>query len=120
MQTPLIKISKKIYGKLETYQPTGSVKDRMIEYICDLAIAAGNIHLQTEVWTNNVGDLYPDLVEKGDIIVVGELGLEPKEGWIYPPYMKEKCPGLPNYKALYDCAMAFGRADTFPKGRLIT
>ena len=84
------------------------------------AIAAGNIHLQTEVWTNNVGDLYPGLVEKGDIIVVGELGLEPKEGWIYPPYMKEKCPGLPNYKALYDCAMAFGSAETFPKGRLVT
>ena len=34
--------------------------------------------------------------------------------------MEEKCPGLPSYKALYDCAMAFGRADTFPKGRLIT
>ena len=33
MQTPLIKISDKLYGKLETYQPTGSVKDRMIKYL---------------------------------------------------------------------------------------
>ena len=33
MQTPLIKITDKLYGKLETYQPTGSVKDRMIKYL---------------------------------------------------------------------------------------
>jgi glycine betaine/proline transport system substrate-binding protein len=83
-------------------------------------IAQGNLHLQTEVWTNNVGDLYPGLVDKGDIVVVGNLGLEPKEGWIYPPYMEEKCPGLPNYKALFECQQAFANASTFPKGRLIT
>ena len=83
-------------------------------------IAQGNLHLQTEVWTNNVGDLYPGLVDKGDIVVVGNLGLEPKEGWIYPPYMEEKCPGLPSYKALFECQQAFANASTFPKGRLIT
>jgi len=83
-------------------------------------IAQGNLHLQTEVWTNNVGDLYPKAVEAGDIVVLGQLGLEPKEGWIYPPYMEEKCPGLPSYKALFECTQAFASADTFPKGRLIT
>ena len=31
--TPLIKISPKIYAKLETYNPTGSVKDRMVYYV---------------------------------------------------------------------------------------
>lgn len=80
----------------------------------------GNLHFQTEVWSNNVGDIFPKAVEAGEIDVLGELGLEPKEGWIYPPYMEEKCPGLPEYKALYDCAQAFAAADTFPKGRLIT
>ncbi len=83
-------------------------------------IAQGNLHFQTEVWTNNVGDLYPNAVEAGDIVVLGQLGLEPKEGWIYPPYMEEKCPGLPSYQALYECTQAFASADTFPKGRLIT
>ena len=97
-----------------------------IEYVSAGAIpqhpglAQGNLHVQTEVWTNNVGDLYPNLVEKGEIVVLGELGLEPKEGWIYPPYMEEKCPGLPGYEALYECAQAFASAETFPKGRLIT
>lgn len=36
--TPLIKISSKIYAKLETYNPTGSVKDRMISYVVSDAI----------------------------------------------------------------------------------
>lgn len=84
------------------------------------AIAEGSLHFQPETWTNNVGDIYPKAVEAGDIKVVGELGLEPKEGWFYPPYMEEACPGLPDYKALYDCAQAFAAADTFPNGRLIT
>ncbi len=84
------------------------------------AIAQGNLHLQPEVWDNNVGDIYPKAVEAGDIIQVGPLGLSPREGWIYPPYMEEKCPGLPAADALIKCAQAFGTAETFPKGRLIT
>ena len=79
------------------------------------AIAQGDLHVQPETWTNNVGDIYPKAVAAGDIEVVGPLGLEPREGWIFPPYLKEKCPGLPSYMALYDCAQAFAAADTFPK-----
>jgi glycine betaine/proline transport system substrate-binding protein len=84
------------------------------------AIAQGNLHAQPEVWTNNVGDIYPKAVESGEILVLGDLGLQPREGWIYPPYMEEKCPGLPSYEALFDCAQAFASAETFPDGRLIT
>jgi glycine betaine/proline transport system substrate-binding protein len=83
-------------------------------------LAQGNLHFQAEVWTNNIGDLYPKAVESGEIVVLGDLGLEPKEGWVFPPYMKDKCPGLPDYKALYECAQAFASAETFPNGRLIT
>ncbi len=83
-------------------------------------LAQGNLHFQAEVWTNNIGDLYPKAVAAGDIVEMGELGLEPREGWVYPPYMEDKCPGLPSYQALYDCAQAFAAADTFPKGRLVT
>ena len=38
MLTQLIKITEKIYAKLETYQPTGSVKDRMVSYIVEDAL----------------------------------------------------------------------------------
>ncbi len=41
--TPLIKISDKLYAKLETYNPTGSVKDRMIAYIVNKAIQEGKV-----------------------------------------------------------------------------
>ncbi|GAA6165517.1 ABC transporter substrate-binding protein [Pelagimonas sp. KU-00592-HH] len=84
------------------------------------AISEGSLHFNPEIWTNNTGDIYPKAVAAGDIKVVGELGLQPREGWFYPPYMEEKCPGLPSYQALYDCAQAFAAADTFPNGRLIT
>lgn len=84
------------------------------------AVAQGNLHSTLEVWTNNVGNIYPKAVASGDIVVIGALGLSPQEGWIYPPYMAEKCPGLPDYKALYKCAQAFANAETFPNGRLIT
>lgn len=43
--TPFICIDKKrnIYAKLETHNATGSVKDRMIKYICDRAVKSGHI-----------------------------------------------------------------------------
>ena len=43
--TPLISIDDegKIWAKLETHNRTGSVKDRMIEYICDRALAEDKI-----------------------------------------------------------------------------
>lgn len=107
----------------------GALLEKMgytIEYVSAGAVpqhaglAQGNLHFQAEVWTNNIGDLYPKAVESGEIVVLGDLGLEPREGWVYPPYMTERCPGLPSYEALYECTQAFASAATFPKGRLIT
>ena len=44
-ETPLISVDEegRIWAKLETHNRTGSVKDRMIEYICDIAVANGDI-----------------------------------------------------------------------------
>ena len=41
--TPLVKINDKLYAKLETYNPTGSVKDRMISYVVGKAVANGKV-----------------------------------------------------------------------------
>lgn len=41
--TPLIKITDKLYAKLETYNPSGSVKDRMISYVVNDAKLSGHI-----------------------------------------------------------------------------
>ena len=56
--TPLIKISEKIYAKLETYNPTGSVKDRVITYITNRAIQYNEINQSTilcEATSGNTG-----------------------------------------------------------------
>ena len=41
------------------------------------------------------------------------------EEWWYPLYMKEKCPGLPDWNALNECAELFATAETAPKGRYL-
>lgn len=83
------------------------------------AIAQGDLHLQPEVWDNQVAEIFPKAVAAGDIVVVGPLGLTPREGWVYPDYMEERCPGLPRAEALAGCAQAFATAESHPKGRLV-
>lgn len=56
--TPLIKVSDRVYGKLETYNPTGSVKDRFITYAVKQAIIRGDINENTivcEATSGNTG-----------------------------------------------------------------
>ena len=57
-KTPLIRISDKIYAKLETYNPTGSVKDRMVFYVVKRAFDLGQINKDTilcEATSGNTG-----------------------------------------------------------------
>ncbi len=56
--TPLLKISDKIYAKLETYNPTGSVKDRMVTHVLSAAIRENKINDSTilcEATSGNTG-----------------------------------------------------------------
>ncbi len=56
--TPLIKVSDRVYGKLETYSPTGSVKDRFITYAVRRALLRGDINESTilcEATSGNTG-----------------------------------------------------------------
>ncbi|MDB4348893.1 cysteine synthase family protein [bacterium] len=56
--TPLLKISDKIYAKLETYNPAGSIKDRMISYIVRRERIFGKINEKTilcEATSGNTG-----------------------------------------------------------------
>lgn len=41
--TPLIQLGPKLYAKLETYNPSGSIKDRMASYILQKAIERGEL-----------------------------------------------------------------------------
>ena len=70
---------------------------------------------------NNVGDIYPKVLADKKIEDVGPLKLKTNEGWIYPKYMEQICPGLPDWTALTkpDCVQALSTPDTFPNGRLL-
>ena len=43
-----------------------------------------------------------------------------RDDWWYPIYMKDLCPGLPNWEALRDCAALFSAPDTAPNGRYLS
>ncbi|AGI74374.1 proline/glycine betaine ABC transporter periplasmatic substrate-binding protein [Octadecabacter arcticus 238] len=83
------------------------------------ALADGDIHATLEVWMNNVGDIYPQMKEAGQIVDIGPLGLTTREGWMYPKHMEETCPGLPSWEALVACQAEMITAETFPKGRIL-
>ena len=84
-------------------------------------LADGTLSASVEVWMNNVGDIYPKALEAGQIASAGLLGLETREGWIYPKFMETMCPGLPDWTALKtpECVAALATADTLPQGRFL-
>jgi glycine betaine/proline transport system substrate-binding protein len=83
------------------------------------AIQDGTVTASLEIWSNNVGEAYDKAAATGNIQRIGDLGLEAGEGWYYPTYVEEKCPGLPDWKALAGCAEVFATPETFPEGRLL-
>ena len=84
-------------------------------------LADGTLSASVEVWMNNVGEIYPKALAAGQIANIGALGLETREGWIYPKFMEAKCPGLPDWTALKtpECVAALATADTLPQGRFL-
>lgn len=83
------------------------------------AVSDGNITVTMELWDNNLGDFYPKLISEGKIEDLGGVGLDAREGWLYPKHMEESCPGLPAWDAFMGCAQALAVAETYPKGRLL-
>ena len=52
------------------------------------ALADGDLHATLEVWTNNVGDIYPKMKEAGKIVDIGPLGLTTREDGCTPSTWK--------------------------------
>jgi glycine betaine/proline transport system substrate-binding protein len=83
------------------------------------ALTDNSITATLEIWSSNIGDNWQKALDTGKVEELGDLGLTPRESWMYPAYMEEQCPGLPSWEALNDCAEVFATADTFPKGRFL-
>ncbi len=82
-------------------------------------IESGDLHVAMELWATTAADAMNASIATGNTVSFGETGMQAKEEWWYPLYMKEKCPGLPDWKALNACAELFSTAETAPKGRYL-
>jgi glycine betaine/proline transport system substrate-binding protein len=83
-------------------------------------VGSGDLHVVIEVWATTAGEALDAAVATGKVENLGPSGLLAREDWWYPEYMKEKCPGLPDWKALKNCAEAFSTPETAPKGRYLS
>jgi glycine betaine/proline transport system substrate-binding protein len=93
------------------------------DYLSSLTtgLTNGDLTIGVEFWDTTAGEAMKASDATGQTEKLGALGPKAKEEWWYPLYMKEKCPGLPNWEALKDpkCAEAFATAETAPKGRYL-
>lgn len=99
-----------------------SVEYVQADYLAQFAgLQNGDLHVAMEMWETTGRDAMDAATATGKVEVFGETGMLAKEEWWYPEYMKEKCPGLPNWEALKDekCAEAFSIPETAPKGRYL-
>ena len=82
-------------------------------------LESGDLHIAMELWETTAAEAMAASLATGNTVSFGPTGMEGKEEWWYPIYMKEQCPGLPDWKALNDCAAAFATPETAPKGRYL-
>jgi len=117
-------------GQLITTQLMGEVLKKggynveyvQADYLAQFAgLETGDLDVAMEIWATTGQEAMDAAVATGNVENFGPTGMQAKEEWWYPGYMKEKCPGLPNWEALKDpaCAEAFSTAETAPKGRYL-
>ncbi|MBI1383496.1 MAG: ABC transporter [Rhizobiales bacterium] len=114
-------ITTKIMG--EVLKKAGyNIEYVQADYIAQFAgLKTGDLHVAMEIWETTGRDAMDEATGTGNVENLGETGMQAIEEWWFPEYMKEKCPGLPNWEALKDeaCAEAFSTAETAPKGRYL-
>ncbi len=114
-------ITTRIMG--EVLQKGGyNVEYVQADYLAQFAgLETGDLHVAMEMWETTGREAMDAATATGNVEVFGPTGMKAKEEWWYPSYMKELCPGLPNWEALKEptCAEAFSTAETAPKGRYL-
>ncbi|WP_051091273.1 ABC transporter substrate-binding protein [Methylopila sp. M107] len=112
-------ITARIMG--ETLKKAGYNVDYVqADYLAQFAgMRTGDLHVAMEVWATTAKDAMDEAIAAGGVENVGETGMQAIEDWWFPEYMKEKCPGLPDWTALKACAEVFSTPETAPKGRYL-
>ncbi len=97
-----------------------NVKYQTADYIAQFAgLESGDLHVAMEMWETTGKQALQTSLDTGNTVDLGETGMMAIEEWWYPLYMKEKCPGLPDWNALNECAELFSTPETAPSGRYL-
>ncbi len=108
-----------VVGKVLTemgYTVEYSPSDTQLQF---KAMADGDMHFQVEVWEGSMKPAFEKAVKDDGLVDAGTHAAITREEWWVPDYVVEKCPGLPDWKALNDCAEIFATAETGDKGRYL-
>jgi glycine betaine/proline transport system substrate-binding protein len=115
-------------GQHITVYLAGQILERMgytVEYVTAgsfpsaTGTADGDLSATLELWDNNLGEYWPQMLAEGKAEDIGDLGLDAREGWLYPKFVEASCPGLPAWDAFLGCAELFATPDSLPNGRFI-
>ncbi|MBO6865072.1 MAG: ABC transporter, partial [Alphaproteobacteria bacterium] len=94
-------------GQLVTTKIMGSVLQNagynveyvQADYIAQFAgLKTGDLHVAMEMWETTGREAMDEATATGKVENLGETGMLAVEEWWYPSYMKELCPGLPNWE----------------------
>ena len=112
-------INTQIMGKI--LESAGYTVDYVqADYIAQFAgLKTGDLHLAVEIWETTGREALDEATATGQVVNVGETGLQAIEEWWYPLYIKDQCPGLPDWTALLECAEVFATVETAPSGRYL-
>jgi len=115
-------------GQIVTTTIMGEVLERagynveyvQADYIAQFAgLGSGDLDVAMEIWETTGREAMDAATATGQVVVLGETGMNAIEEWWYPSYMEAVCPGLPDWQALNDCAEAFATVETAPLGRYL-
>jgi glycine betaine/proline transport system substrate-binding protein len=90
------------------------------DYLAQFAgLKTGDLHVAMEIWETTGREAMDEATATGKVENLGETGMIAIEEWWFPAYVKEQCPGLPDWEALNDCADVFAVPETMPAGRYL-
>ena len=85
-------------------------------------VAAGDLHIASPGWDTTAKAVLAEAFSSGNVLNMGSIGIAVNEDWWYPLYVKDDCPGLPDWKALLEpgCVKALSVVETEPKARFLS
>lgn len=112
-------IANKIAGEILTRQGYTVEYTQTTQMPLFQALADGDVDAYMEQWLVSTRVVFEEFEAKGEVVSLGLLGIEGNEGWFYPSYVTELCPGLPSWEALKECEDLFAVPETYPNGRVV-